>query len=343
MSDEVEFVYNTRFRRQSLDAEYQSRLAAALVRDIRRQSEEEEEEIVDDGAFQNDEDDGDIDFVLGEDASDIEDEIIIEANEIMDSDENDTPYVENREESEQNFFGRDGTIWRKAEPPRVGRLPAHNIMRFRAGPKEQNAIPVEVFKKFFSPNIAFIIVTETNRYAKKVYRKWNEENPGKTTREWIDLTITELEAFIGILLAAGVSHNNMQNSVVLWQTDALPIFRAAMSHKRFRALTRYIRFDDGRTRAFRQQIDKAAPIRDIWNFFNENLAKHYDPHETVTCDEQLFPYRGQTKFTQYIPSKPAKYGIKIWWVCDAKTKYPLQGRLYTGREEEQEREVITRH
>lgn len=69
-------------------------------------------------------------------------------------------------------------------------------------------------------------------------------------------------------MVAGVSHNNMQESTLLWRSDGLPIFRAAMSHKRFVALSRYIRFDNGRTRAFRQRTDKAAPIRDIWNFMN---------------------------------------------------------------------------
>lgn len=124
------------------------------------------------------------------------------------------------------------------------------------------------------------------------------------------------------------SHNNTQKAKVLWRPDNLPIFRAAMSYHRFIALTRYIRFDDGRTRERRLRDDKAAPIRDIWNFLNENLSKNYSPHNTITIDEQLFPYRGKTKFTQYIPSKPAKYGIKIWWACDSKAKYPLQGILY---------------
>lgn len=66
-------------------------------------------------------------------------------------------------------------------------------------------------------------------------------------------------------------------SFVLWHTDGLPIFRAAMSHKRFLALTRYIRFDDARRRECRQRTDNAAPIRDIWNFLNENLGKNYEP------------------------------------------------------------------
>lgn len=142
-----------------------------------------------------------------------------------------------------------------------------------------------------------------------------------------------------MLLAAGVSQNNMQKGQVLWRLDNLYIFRAAMSFNRFKSLARYIRFDDGRTRSYRLREDKAAPVRDIWNFFNENLAKNYSLHESITIDEQLFPYRGKTKFAQYIPLKPAKYGIKIWWACDSKTKYPLQGKLYTGRQAGVLREV----
>ena len=82
-----------------------------------------------------------------------------------------------------------------------------------------------------------------------------------------------------------------------------------------------------------------APIRDIGNFLNANLAKNYAPHENITVDKQLFPYRGRTKFIQFISSKPAKYGMKVWWACDSKSKYPLQGKLYTGKGEGAKREV----
>ncbi|XP_037942532.1 piggyBac transposable element-derived protein 4-like [Teleopsis dalmanni] len=184
-------------------------------------------------------------------------------------------------------------------------------MPFRTGPKEKNSIPLEVFKKFFTSNIIQVIITETNRYGRDLVNKWKVDNPNKVQKVWSDVTEAEIDAFIAILLAAGVSHNNKQKSSVLWHTDGLPIFRAAMSFKRFRIITRFIRFDNGRTREFRLESDRAAPIRDIWNFLNDNLAKNYSPHENITIDEQLFPYRGKTKFTQYIPSKPAKYGREV--------------------------------
>ncbi|KAF2886430.1 hypothetical protein ILUMI_19744 [Ignelater luminosus] len=64
---------------------------------------------------------------------------------------------------------------------------------------------------------------------------------------------------------------------------------------------------------------------------NRNLQSHYVPSECIVIDEQLFPFRGRTEFTQYMPFKPAKYGIKVWWICDADNFYPLTGQIYTGK------------
>lgn len=33
-----------------------------------------------------------------------------------------------------------------------------------------------------------------------------------------------------------------------------------------------------------------------------------------------------------MPSKPAKYGLKIFWVCDARIPYAIDGIVYTGRQ-----------
>lgn len=35
--------------------------------------------------------------------------------------------------------------------------------------------------------------------------------------------------------------------------------------------------------------------------------------------------------SNYMPSKPAKYGIKIWAATDAKSSYALNMQVYTGR------------
>ncbi|XP_047194924.1 zinc finger protein 16-like isoform X2 [Hippoglossus stenolepis] len=43
------------------------------------------------------------------------------------------------------------------------------------------------------------------------------------------------------------------------------------------------------------------------------------------------PEAGRCPFRQYMPSKPAKYGIKSWVVCDAKSSYARKMQVYTGK------------
>lgn len=44
----------------------------------------------------------------------------------------------------------------------------------------------------------------------------------------------------------------------------------------------------------------------------------------------LVAFRGKCPFKQYIPSKPAKYGIKIHALCDVKTPYVCNMEIYAG-------------
>lgn len=45
----------------------------------------------------------------------------------------------------------------------------------------------------------------------------------------------------------------------------------------------------------------------------------------------LVAFRGRCRFKIYMPKNPAKYGIKIQALTDAKTHYFLNGYIYTGR------------
>lgn len=116
------------------------------------------DDFIDDGnGFDDDGNENNFnDFPAEDDASDVENEVVIEANELEnDSESDDDTQMQSDHESASNdcFYGRDGTKWMKNEPPNAGRLRHHNVMRFRSGPKVQNALPMDVLKKFFSQNI----------------------------------------------------------------------------------------------------------------------------------------------------------------------------------------------
>lgn len=113
-----------------------------------------------------------------------------------------------------------------------------------------------------------------------------------------------------------------------------------MSRNSFTQLLRFLRFDDKTTRSTRRQKDKLAPIRDLWERVNTNLLKFYLLGNNLTIDEQLVPFRGRVSFRQYLPSQPDKYGIKIWWICDSGTSYPLRGIPYLGKENQKRSENL---
>lgn len=84
-------------------------------------------------------------------------------------------------------------------------------------------------------------------------------------------------------------------------------------------------------RAGRRERDKLAAIRTVWDKWVERLPLLYNPGPNVTVDERLVAFRGRCPFKQYMPSKPAKYGIKIWAACDANSSYALNLQVYTGK------------
>jgi len=50
--------------------------------------------------------------------------------------------------------------------------------------------------------------------------------------------------------------------------------------------------------------------------FVENSQKAYIPEVSLTVDEQLFPTEARCRFTQFMPNKPDKFGIKFWILAE---------------------------
>ncbi len=89
------------------------------------------------------------------------------------------------------------------------------------------------------------------------------------------------------------------------------LFSRIMSRQRFQYLLSCIRFDDCSARIQCKSIDNLAYIRDLWDSFVTNCSRYYEPSHNLCVDEQLSGFRGNCRFKMYIPSKPAKYGLKF--------------------------------
>ena len=256
-----------------------------------------------------------------------------EASEVTDIRSDSEDEVNNlKTDAKQVYYGKDGTEW-KSSPPCPQKVRAHNIIKGKINkvvlpPNKFINDPLDCFFLFMSDDVLKSIVKYTNEEAEREYKNRNLKQVWKPTDE------TEMKCFLGLLYTAGHLKAKHLSVDSLWDRKyGPPIFRAAMSNNRFKHLCIFIRFDDKTTRSVRRQRDKLAPIRYVWEKVNTCLRKYYEPGVNLTVDEQLVPFRGKCPFRQYMPSKPDKYGMKIWWIADSKSFYPLQGIPYTGKED----------
>ncbi|UYV68677.1 K02A2.6-like [Cordylochernes scorpioides] len=63
----------------------------------------------------------------------------------------------------------------------------------------------------------------------------------------------------------------------------------------------------------------------------QNFLKYYIPDRNLSIDESLVKQKNRTQKRQYIPKSHAKFGIKLWVLCEAQSGYTLQFDIYAGK------------
>ncbi|XP_036344164.1 piggyBac transposable element-derived protein 4-like [Rhagoletis pomonella] len=234
----------------------------------------------------------------------------------------------------------DKTIW-WSMPSQTEKRRTEQALEMR---RQSTSICTESFKskiyafiRVFPVSLVEGIALETNRKAKRVIQANMRQTVPKKLRYWQDTNADEIYAFIAIILYCGAEKANLVHAKDLFHKMNMPFYRAVMSLHRFEQLCRFLRFDDSRTRAERLRHDKLAPIRHVWTLFLANLTIPFIPSKELTVDEQLLSTRNRCSFRQYIPSKPGNYGIKIFWLVDATSNYPLAGEVYLGAQPNEQR------
>ncbi len=229
---------------------------------------------------------------------------------------------EDSEDPEPGWIGRNGEVWFSTNMETTPFLqPARGVT---PGPTRYAIARVQnvdsVFNLFFTEEMIDLIVSMTNLHGRR------------TMRNWTGVDSTDLRAYMGLLILAGVYRSRGESTRCLWDDrSGRAIFRATMSLSRFHEISRALRFDDKLQRPARHREDKLAPIRSLWEMWTHRLPLLFNPGKDVTVDEQLVPFKGRCRFRQYMPKKPAKYGLKIWVTADVATSYAWRCDIYLGK------------
>lgn len=285
------------------------------------------------------------DFIADSDDTDYSDaepearESSAEENDVEAALDSDEPFECSEDEGDEHqYLSKDESILWTSRVPLSSKTRAANVVTEPPGVKgvaKGAKTPTECWELFFPTEILEDLVQHTNEKLLCFRHKYKRDS------DCLPTDLTEMRAFLGLLYISGqlnLAHVEVHD---LWRTNGLSpeCFRATMKENRFRLLLRALRFDDAETRVERRESDKLAPIREIWDEFNKRCVDFYSPGENVTIDEMMAAFRGRCSFKQFIPSKPDKYGLKIFAMVDSETLYTSSMELYVGQQASAERQV----
>jgi len=217
------------------------------------------------------------------------------------------------EAADGQTVSKDGTKWTVVTQTAVtGRFQAQNVFTGKPGPTAYSRTitrPVDVFRLLVDEGMLRHIKCCTVEYAHTKQPTW-------------DMTDAELDTFIGLLYLHGVMNARNFPLDLLWSDEyGCQAFRQSMSRNRFRQIKTFMRFDCRTTRSERIKDDKFCMTSQVLSRFVENSQKAYIPEVSLTVDEQLFPTKARCRFTQFMPNKPDKFGIKFWILAELNSKY----------------------
>ncbi|XP_021351253.1 piggyBac transposable element-derived protein 4-like [Mizuhopecten yessoensis] len=231
------------------------------------------------------------------------------------------------------------------EMDREDRDPKHNayfspwLTEFseNSGPKHVEGSESDIFLTLFNNEIIDILVTQTNLYYEQyITNLGGVENlkPHARARKWTDVTNSEMKAFIGIILYMGVVRLPGYDSY--WNTDeliSLKGFTVLMPRDRFLNILSFFHAADNSQEPPRDSpnFDPTYKFSEVAKLLVSQWQHYYYPGRELSVDETLIPYKGRTKYLQYIPSKPHKWGLKTWTLAESSTGYVYNWVLYTGK------------
>jgi hypothetical protein len=171
------------------------------------------------------------------------------------------------------------------------------------------------------------IVQETNAYAQ---RKILE----KPDPSWSPVALDEMKAFLGIRMYMSIVQ--LPQTDMYWSTEAVfgnLFVRQIKQRDRFDKISQYPHVADNTTNppCGDPLHDKLAHVRPLLDAVHQNCLDRYNPHQDVSIDEAMVAFRGRLGFRQYVPSKPTKYGIKVWMRADPHTGYCQDFQVHTGK------------
>ncbi|KAH8036022.1 hypothetical protein HPB51_016326 [Rhipicephalus microplus] len=165
--------------------------------------------------------------------------------------------------------------------------------------------PIEYFKDFFDDNFMDHIFEQSNVFATQ-----------KNSNKRLALSRDELDRFLGTVTFMSICR--LPRSRLYWAAESrVPTVADMMPRDRWEAIKANLHFNnnDDMPPPNDPHKDRLFKVRPVIDFL---LPKFQGiPKTQAMCiDERMVPFKGRSSLKQYIPSKPHKWGYKVFLLCD---------------------------
>ena len=167
-----------------------------------------------------------------------------------------------------------------------------------------------------------------HRYAEERIQQLDAANrltPRSRFVDWKPVTAAEMEGFFGVIINMGLIQLPTLESY--WSstwTGKIPFFSRAFPRNRFEQIFWMLHVSRG------SPGKKISKVKDVLDMLLANFQNSFVPDRNLSVDETMVGFRGRFGSKQYMPSKPTKYGIKVFTLADSTQGYIMKCLVYTG-------------
>ena len=146
-------------------------------------------------------------------------------------------------------------------------------------------------------------------------------------RNWRDITLTEIKAFIGVIIQMGLAQlSDIKDYWSTHETLSFPFFRSVFSRDRFLQIFWMLHVGEI------PSTTKRSKIQPFLDLLVPLFQQHLNPSRELSVDESMIAFRGRVGFRQYVRGKPQPWGIKAYVLSESKTGYMYNLLVYYGKE-----------
>ena len=208
---------------------------------------------------------------------------------------------------------RPASRFRPAKPPGI-----------QSGINHETSV-IETFRTLFTDKIFDDLTKFINEYAVQKTATSLPARRRSVIYQWRPVTINEMKKFLAVLIAMGITKRpTIKDYWTINPVEECSWYSQMFPRERFEAIYHtMLHVSSG-------EAEGKEKIEPFLNDMVKNFQASYYPYENLAIDEMVIGYNGRWKNKQYNASKPKKYHIKTFGLCDSVTGFVYNILMYFG-------------